>query len=108
MAEKKQFNGDVFVEVVENFNKWETEIAGLKGEKIGAGLLAIHALYNIDETIVYRLMSATATVEDAVELILTRVSEVEIQRLMKPLTRKQRSAALKDAAESRGRVSRTK
>ncbi len=108
MAEKKQFNGDVFVEVADNFNKWETGLAGLKGEKIGAGLVALQALYNIDETIVYRMMLPTATVEEATDLILTRVSDAEIQRLMKPMTRKQRTRALKDAKESSKRVSQMK
>ncbi len=108
MAEKKQFNGDVYVEVARNFNKWETDLAGMKGEKIGAALLAIQALYRIDSQLLYRLMEADATVDEAEDIIMRRVGDAEIRRLSKPLSRTKRAQLLKDAKRSGDKASRTR
>lgn len=104
MTEKNQFNAPVYKQIADGFDVWQGKLAGKKGEKIGAGLVAIQALCRIDESILYDLMKPDVTIDQAFRLILDRVSDAEIRRLSKPLTRKQRAQALKDAKESRDRI----
>lgn len=73
MAQKVQFNASVFHEIASAFCDWEGPLAGDKGEKVGAALLAIQGLFRIDQTIMYDLMRADATADQAKELILERV-----------------------------------
>jgi len=70
-AKKNQFNVHVHVDedIAAQFEKWQRTITGTKGDKLGAALLAVEALFRFNETIVYRLMAAGVTVEKAMSLI---------------------------------------
>ena len=75
MAKKVQFNAQVFEGIATEFCDWEDLLTGDKGEKVGAALLAIQALFQIDRAVLYDLMRADATIVQAKQLIIDKVVE---------------------------------
>lgn len=97
MAKKTaNFNVPVEINTAEEFELWHSNLPGAKGDKLAGALKAIQALHCIDSGLAFKLMSASTTVDEAVNLIREVVEKQALMKALDQLTPSQRAEFLVD------------
>lgn len=87
---KINFNLPIFENIAAEFENFNESAAGLKNEKCSGGLVAIMALYRIDEALAFALMSPNMTAAKAEAMIMEKIKDVIYRNAMDDLTPVQR------------------
>ncbi len=108
MVKAGNFNIPVEANVADEFSDWvdQPDCPFNKGTACTGALKAIQSLFAIDKGLAAELTNPHVSIDQAVGLILDRVSDAEIRRLSEPLSPDQRTQALQDAKASRDRIFR--
>ena len=102
---KKNFNVPVEENVSDDFEKWQSGLPGGKGEKLTAALKAIQALHATDENLIYKLMNPNITVKQSCDVIFDSLIHVAYEYSLEKLNPQEKAQLLKDALNSKRKVS---
>ncbi len=110
MVKSGNFNVPVEENVAEEFSDWldRADTPFNKGVACVGALKAIQSLFLIDKGLATELTNPDLSIDQAVNLILDCVSDAEVARLLSPLTPTKRARLLRDAKQSKDRVSRSR